>query len=65
MYIIINETKQTREHLEGGFPDLSVQLDKGHRIIIISLYSNTIKVPYLIEDNGLRYWEWQNYRLLL
>lgn len=61
MYIVINKTTHTRVEIEGSFPDLSVQLNKGHRVIIISLYSNTIKVPYLVEDNGLRYWEWENY----
>jgi hypothetical protein len=61
MYIIINKTKQSCTRLEGHFPNLDKQLDRGDRIIIISLYSNTIKVPYKLEYNGITEWDWENY----
>jgi hypothetical protein len=63
MYIIINKTKQTAYKHEGSFPDLDEQLEKGDRIIIISKYSNTIKVPYFNEYNGIKEWEWENFPL--
>jgi hypothetical protein len=63
MYIIINETTQTRTTHEGNWPGhtLEPHLERGDRIIIISLYSNTIKVPYKVEYNGIIEWEWQNF----
>ena len=61
MYLIINKTTQTKSKCEGGFPNLDSLLEKGDRIIIISFYSHTIKVPYLIEENGLKYWDWESF----
>ena len=43
---------------------LEKMLEAGDRVIVISLYSNTIKVPYLEELNGLREWYWENFPLL-
>lgn len=67
MYIIHNKTKNTTTHYEGSFPAglLEKQLDKGDRLIVISLYSNTIKVPYEIEEYNIKEWEWQDFPLLL
>ena len=59
MYIIINKTRQTCTRRTGNFPALEQWLDKGDKIIIISLYSNTIKVPYFIDYNGINQWEWE------
>jgi hypothetical protein len=66
MYIIHNKTKQTFSKYEGCWPSelLEKQLEKGDRVIVISLYSNTIKVPYKLEYNGVVEWEWENFPLL-
>ena len=61
MYIIINKTRNTCTNHTCDFPNLDKWLDKGDKIIIISLYSNTIKVPYFEEYNGIREWEWENF----
>lgn len=61
MYIIINKTNKTFLRHRGSWPDLEEFLEKGDRIVIISLYSNTIKVPYKVEYNGVVEWEWENY----
>lgn len=65
MYIIINKTKQTRTTHEGSWPggSLETQLNKGDIIIVISLYSNTIKVPHKLEYNGIEEWEWEDFTM--
>lgn len=65
MYIIINKTKRTTIYHKGSWPSLEKELDRGDRIIVISLYSNTIKVPYKLEYNGIVEWEWDNYPYVL
>ena len=47
----------------GDFPTAITEelLNLGNDIIVISLYSNTIKVPYLTELNGIESWEWKEY----
>ena len=30
-------------------------------LIVISTYSNTVKVPYELEENGTIYWDWEDY----
>ena len=54
MYIIINNTTRKNTKIEGSFPqDLVVEmLEKGDDLIIISTYSNTIKIPYLEPDSN-------------
>lgn len=66
MYIIHNKTKRTSHQYEGSWPSelLEKQLEKGDRVIVISLYSNTIKVPYKLEYNGITEWEWEDFPLL-
>ena len=61
MYIIINKSKRSTIKCEGDWPDLDEELNTGDEIIVISLYSNTIKVPYKVEHNGIVEWEWDNY----
>ena len=63
MYLIINKTKQSITKHTGSFPDVDSLLEKGDRIIIISTYSNTIKVPYFIEYCGIKEWEWEDFPL--
>lgn len=54
MYTIINNTTRKNTKVEGNFPsDLIVEmLEKGDDLIIISTYSNTIKIPYLEPDSN-------------
>lgn len=61
MYTIINKSKKTTTNCEGSFPNLDEELGRGDKIIVISLYSNTIQVPYKIEHNGIVEWEWDSY----
>ena len=63
MYIIINKTRQSKIVHKGSWPGnyLEKMLDKGDKVIVISHYSNTIKVPYSVECNGIKEWEWEDY----
>lgn len=65
MYIIINKTQNTREWYKGNWYNLDEELDAGDDIIVISLYSNTIKVPYQTTLNGITDWNWKDYQLPL
>lgn len=65
MYIIINKTQNKTVYKQGSFPDMYEELEKGDDIIIISLYSNTIKVPYIDHSQngyGENIWEWKEYK---
>jgi hypothetical protein len=59
MYIIVNKTKGTTVNHSGNFPDLDRYLEQGDLIIVISTYSNTIKVPMQTTSE----WEWIDYEL--
>jgi hypothetical protein len=61
MYYVINQTQKTCTIHSGGFPNVDKLLDNGDKIIIISTYSSTIKVPYQIEDRGSMEWEWEDF----
>jgi hypothetical protein len=63
MYIILNKTRQTKEEVSGPWPKehLEKLLNRGDRIIVYSLYSNVIKVPYHNECHGVSEWEWLNF----
>lgn len=63
MYIIINKTRNEQTILQGNFPNLDTLLDKGDKIVIYSQYSNTIKVPHLVEQHGQIEWVWEDYPL--
>lgn len=68
MYVIINKTQNKTVYKEGNFPDMYEELERGDDIIIVSLYSNTIKIPYIDhEQNGYgeNIWEWKEYRMEL
>ena len=54
MYIVINNTTRTNTNYVGNFPynELVELLEKGDDIIVMSEYSNTIKVPYLDLDSN-------------
>lgn len=62
MYIIVNNTNKTKWTYEGHFPDVDPLLNRGDDIIIISLYSNTIKFPYKEYDGE---WNWKDYSLCM
>jgi hypothetical protein len=65
MYILINKTKQKTEILDCGWPIKYVNalLDKGDEFIIISLYSNTIKVPTIGAVDAFGEQKWTEYKL--
>lgn len=65
MYIIHNKTKNTSIHHKGSWPDefLEKQLNQGDKLIVISLYSNTIKIPYELNYHGIKEWEWDDFPL--
>lgn len=68
MYIIINKTNNTSKTIEGNYPLVLVDtlLDLNQDIIIISLYSNTIKIPAGVEIlNGIKEYLWTEYPLPL
>jgi hypothetical protein len=66
MYIIINKTTFKTTYVEGSFPNLEKDLNEGNDIIVVSLYSNTIKIPYIDHSQngyGENVWEWKEYRM--
>lgn len=66
MYIIINKTNNTSKTIEGNYPLVLVDtlLDLNQDIIIISLYSNTIKIPAGVEIlNDITEFLWKEYPL--
>ena len=66
MYIIQNKTKNTTTRFKGSFPITMLEnlLNKGDKLIVISLYSNTLKVPYSFEEYGETCWEWKDFPLI-
>tara|TARA_R110000868_G_C10717827_1_gene750536 strand:+ start:56 stop:292 length:237 start_codon:yes stop_codon:yes gene_type:complete len=67
MYIIINNTTRERLSHEGNYPGNYIEdlLNKGDDVIVISLYSNTIKIPQLEVINGLNEWSNKEYSLCM
>jgi hypothetical protein len=63
MYIVINKTKRKDFQFTGNWPNdiIEYMLDNGDDIIVISTYSNTIKIPgdFSTEFEGER--EWKEY----
>ena len=68
MYKILNRTTGKVTNVEGNWPDTLVTqlLTENNDIIVISLYSNTVKIP--VEINGIntndRDWDWKEYRMV-
>jgi len=60
MYILINKTTNTTTN-HTNLPDVDDLLNEGHDIIMISTYSNTVKIPYVEECNGITEWWWKDY----
>jgi len=65
MYVIINKTQNKTVYYEGNFPDMNEELERGDDIIIVSLYSNTIKIPYKTQMYYEDVWEWKEYKMEL
>jgi hypothetical protein len=71
MYIIVNNTTKERLTHEGFFPGnyLNDLLNKGNDVIVMSLYSNTIKIPSKsndIDNDTLEpMWDWKDYSLCM
>jgi predicted membrane-bound dolichyl-phosphate-mannose-protein mannosyltransferase len=66
MYIIVNNTLNKQTRIDGSFPLYYTKdlLDNGNDIIVISYYSNTIKIPYLSSEiDGIKEYEWNEYPL--
>jgi hypothetical protein len=63
MYLLINKTKKITVKHVGSFPSNSLEewLNAGDQVIVVSTYSNTIKVPYSVYANGETEWEWEDY----
>lgn len=65
MYIILKRNFASEPiFIEGSWPskELEALLEDGADIIVISTYSNTVKIPRLVDDNGEVDWEWEDYR---
>lgn len=60
MYIIINKTQNKCVKETGEFPTDAVTefLEKGDKIVVISLYSNCVKIPQLAKDKSV---SWDDY----
>jgi hypothetical protein len=71
MYIVVNKTTRGNNRYKGEFPldEIETLLENGDDVIIISLYSNTIKIPFIGKTNnyGLTKsgydWEFKEYPL--
>ena len=63
MYLIINSTTNKTTIVEGSFPaeELEQMLIKEEKVIVISLYSNTIKIPHSVTYYYEPSWEWEDY----
>lgn len=64
MYIILNKSKRTTSTHVGDWPGdyLEGLLNENQEVIVISLYSNTIKVPHYLKFCGEEWWEWGDYK---
>ena len=68
MYKILNRATGIVTNVEGNWPDTLVTqlLTENNDIIVISLYSNTVKIPFEIVGNTTndRDWDWKEYRMV-
>jgi hypothetical protein len=63
MYTIINKTTSENFKFTGNYPIKIVEhmLNNGDEIIIISTYSNTIKIPVGLSQEFIGEWEWKEF----
>ena len=59
MYTIINRTNGSCLYFKGNFPAAFIEerLNNGEKIIVISSYSHTVKVPEKVDGE----WVWEDY----
>ena len=64
MYTIINKTKEEHFKFTGCYPIKIVEnmLNNGDDIIVISTYSNTIKIPVGLSSEFPGEWEWKEFK---
>ena len=65
MYIVINQTvRKEFRFTDGHWPETVIEymLDKGDDLIVISTYSNTIKIPGGLSEKFEGEREWKEYR---
>ena len=66
MYKILNRTTGKIINVEGDWPDTLITklLNEDNDIIVISFYSNTIKIPFEIDgvNTNDRDWNWKEYK---
>ena len=55
MYILLNKTTNETTKIDY-VPNLTNLLVDGNDLVLISLYSNTIKFPFLEECDGIKSW---------
>jgi len=63
VYQVINRTANKIVNYKSVWPEglLSILLEQGMDVIVISKYNKTIKVPVKVEENGIVSWEWKDY----
>ena len=63
MYVVLNQTKKKEFRITGGWPGdvIDYMLNNGDDLIVISTYSNTIKVPVSFGTQYRDQWEWREY----
>ena len=63
MYTVINKTQRKEFKFTGSWPDdiIEYMLNNGDDIIVISTYSNTIKIPVGLSTEFKGEWEWKEY----
>lgn len=64
MYIVINKTSRKEFTFTGNWPEAVIEymLDNGDDLIVISTYSNTIKIPGGFSEKFEGEREWKEYR---
>ena len=63
MYVIINKTQRKEFRITGSWPSdiVDYMLNNGDDLIVISTYSNTIKIPVGFGTECEDEWEWKEY----
>ena len=58
-YILINKTRKTVRILEGAWSEgrIKLYLMAGEKLVVISTYSNTLKIPTYCKEDDKITWE--------
>ena len=62
-YLVVDKTNNTSFKHKGDFPNLEEILNRGDDIIVLSYYSNTIKIPFKVTLSGVIDWEWKEFKM--